>query len=389
MAAAEVIPIEGVFRESPGASAPNWETRELPSSSYDQVMEQVTQLHDLRVEPAHITYKGRGLPSDGDFGDDVLDLSTLVFAGTGDVWAPGFDRARLAVEAKKSIRQITGLDSDKFFQYLPVAEIQRIWETYFEHLPQHVTNQRRVIARRPLPDEDIGGCDCLIRGFVSNRYVDIPDVLVLEKLREVIGPALDNEFVIDARFHNAYTTFTILNRESVDMLGDNPGDVAMCGMKVWLSDVGASSVKGMAHILRRVCSNGMTTSERGDFLFRQDHKAFVLEDFVEKLRNGWRGIPEQVELYKLRVKQLSEISFTKEEAEVRVREMVRGLLSQRRVEIVVEAFKQEPINNAYGVLQAITRAAQAVGSRIDHQREFEKAADTFTQRNAPHLKVIK
>ena len=114
--------------------------------------------------------------------------------------------------------------------------------------------------------------------------------------------------------------------------------------------------------------------------FRQEHKKFDEDEFVEKLRNGWNSVAGQVELYKERIKLLSEVTFTPEEAEDKVRVMVRGLLSRRRVELVVEAFRLEPIYNAYGVLQAITRAANAVSGRIEHQREFEQAADTFAQR---------
>lgn len=380
MAAAIEIPVEGVFEESQGVSAPNWEVEKTPSNKFDDIMEQAQRMHELRVVPDVIDNVGRGLPSDLNVGDDVIDLSSLVFASTGDVYAPGFGRARLALSAKKVIRQVTGLDSDKFFRHLPLEEIQGIWETYFSNLPANVTNQRRVIARRPLTGEDIGSNDCLIRGFVSSRYVDIPDISILEMVKEVVGPKIDN-LVVDTRWHNENTVITLLDQEAEKIAQSTVKDMAdeaLCGLQFWTSDVGASSFKAFAYIWRLFCSNGMGSTTKGDWLFRKNHRSWTREELIGMIGNAWNNVPTQIDLFKRRATLLREITFPDGDVEGRVRDWLRHL-SERRKQLVLEAFQYEPENTAYGVLQAITRAAGAVRNRLDHRQGLEKVADAFVR----------
>lgn len=374
----QIIPrVEEVFEVSEGLSSPNWETRELPQSNFDEAIEQAQIMYDLRVDPEPVSPKGRGLHEGDDADYDVVDLSSLLFTDTGTVFVPGFGSAQLSIDAKKTIKQITGIDTNKVFEHMPPHVIQKMWDMYFSNLPLDQTNRKRVVARRPIKGEEVGNSDCVIKGFTSERYIDIPDVQLLELIKS--ETSMDNSYRVEARFNNSYTCLSIIDPNSKDMA--KVGENISIGMRVFNSDIGHSAIKAVTYLWRLICGNGMGTSVNGELLFKQNHKKVDLSLLRKLIDYAWNeALSNVVNTFEERAEKLHNISFLPAETEEKIYDWLRGDLPRKRIEVVQKAFEAEPMYTAYGVLQAITRAGSAVRNSLRQSHEFEDTAERFIRK---------
>lgn len=378
------IVVNGLLDSEDESTSPNWEVSPPPNQSYDQVAEQLTQLHELRIEPTPVSARARGVVTDG-LGYDVVDLSSLVFGGKDDVFAHGFGALRLTPHAKREIRKRTGLETTKFFAHQSLEHIQSAWNNYFTDVPASVHNEVRIIARRALPNEDVGLSQGYLRGFVSPKYFDIPDIQIFELLGDAIG-ADKNNLIFDADMGNSVSSFSVLFPEARSLV-HKFDDTAIGGLRWLNSEIGTRCVEFLTYLFRMVCGNGLVRTENGEALFRRQHRKIEVDDLRTLINGAWQNLGAQLDQVVTQMRLLHDIVLPSAKEFILsgvLRQLTTTYLSANRLQIIAEAWDKEPIDTAYGVLQAITRTAAAVKRNRELSLSLSDLADSYVSHTLLH-----
>jgi hypothetical protein len=254
---------------------------------------------------------------------------------------------------------------------------------------------RQIRARRFKPgDPGVKGADGYLRGLLSPTYSPIDNVRVFDRLSkrfrtnvEELGfmkNHLGTDFYNDRASH-----FTVvgepINMGALDRVrpetkaiydlaereGKLPdGDWIYQGFHMRNSEVGYTALTIDGFTFRLVCLNGAIMTVKGGRMLYRVHRALDDMQIDNLLDDTFRALPSQWDLNRSRMSALREQTLDGEE-EVN-NEISKFLTKQNAtkafIDEVKEAFKAEPIRSRFGVLQAITRAAQGV-------RDMEKRFD--------------
>jgi hypothetical protein len=148
------------------------------------------------------------------------------------------------------------------------------------------------------------------------------------------------------------------------------------GVSVRNSGVGYAAFGMFAGLLRRLCKNGMTAPIDGALLFRPAHRAFDLERLCETLAKRLEGLPGKL-AYAGRVLADSRQRAITNLGEVFLAILRTAHLPVKRAVQIAEAYDEEPAlkGTAFGVAQAVTRAAQAMAAEV--RFELQQAAGAY------------
>jgi hypothetical protein len=128
------------------------------------------------------------------------------------------------------------------------------------------------------------------------------------------------------------------------------------GILVRNSDVGYASLAVVAHLIRLVCSNGMTAPVPSAEILRVRHRHLDLGRVEERLVEGVARLPASLRRAGEVVAASTERRVEGIEAEIHA--VLRDAhLLRRHERAVVAAYGREPHASAFGVAQAITLAA--------------------------------
>ncbi|HEY9723138.1 MAG TPA: DUF932 domain-containing protein [Oscillatoriaceae cyanobacterium] len=207
-----------------------------------------------------------------------------------------------------------------------------------------------------------------VRALLTETYTPLDDVPVLEMLADVIG---DDDLRIEAlSFEDDFTHLRIVFPRRMTEV--RKGDVVMTGLNVTNSETGCRAVHIDALVYRLVCSNGLVRAEsNGRTTLRHVGQAERLKDAMAiAIRDAKENAHRLVEQFKATI----EHKLTEPQALLE-RFAQDAQLSRDQLQAALAAYALEPDPTGFGVVNAVTRAAQFESSfKARYQMERQGAA---------------
>ncbi|MCU0694576.1 MAG: hypothetical protein MUF54_24615 [Polyangiaceae bacterium] len=303
--------------------------------------------------------------------DAVLPLSQLRMTPEENIAVPELGEFAFNDWSRKQLSSLLGLRWDRWFEN--AAPEERADEM----------NRRLMRAKDEVKirtTTDIGAdvrADGTLRGLVSPGFTPIEDTkvasLVVASMKNIDGEMK----IIRADRTNRTTSFVVAIGKAYRVGGEGQVGDVWGGLLVRNSGVGYASLLMVAHLVRLMCKNGMICPIGDSELLRRRHRGldeskmrWMLSDNLQQLPGRLRHAGEVLQLSVER--QVADVEAT-----------VRGVLTQgnlplRMLEPIMEAYGREPMPTAFGVSQAITRAAQRFSP--EERLELEQAAGGYLRR---------
>jgi hypothetical protein len=296
---------------------------------------------------------------------------------SGFIDVPGVGMTALTPWSRRQLAGILGVRWDRWFREEIVAPADRAAEINLRF--GRSSDSLKVRTRRYAAHEKAKG-EALLRAFVSPTYAPIDDLYVFETLKTVLGGLVEELRFVRLNVTDESSQYAAVSRKEVD-LGIAKPDHHRNGFLIANSDAGSRSLTLFVWIWRLVCTNGLVASESS--VFRMVHRRQKDGVMHSKLARAIRLLPEYWSRTEaiLRSARRDPIANPQEALEVIVtaHPQLRPISST-----VFEAYEQDPEPNRFGLVQAITRAAQKL--RPEDRLTVEEFAGRIAAR-APEAQV--
>lgn len=345
--------------------------------------------------------------SDMNFEDKVVDLETVRVLDDGNekvpgihLEVPGMGVLGLTDWSKRQLGSLLGINFQKWFdpKIVTAGEIQQEMTRRFART--HQSNKIRARAFAPnAPGKKVA--DGFIRAILSPTYAPIDDIRVFDRLAKrfrhhmselsFIRNHLGSDFYNDRASH-----FTVVGEpinmgpidrkhpdEKVRRIYDMAEREGLLPEDDWVyqgyhmrnSEVGYTAITIDATTFRLVCLNGAVVSVKDGRLLYRMHRGLD-DDAIDALLDGsFRKMPGAWDQNKRRLLALQSAALEDPLAEI-IKFLDRVKATKLFQDKVKEAYDMEPLATRYGVLQAITRAAQAEED-MDKRFELEELAGKY------------
>jgi hypothetical protein len=283
--------------------------------------------------------------------DQVLPLSRLRATDDGFIHAPGLGQLSLTTWSRRQLANLMGIRWDRWFASDLVVPADRAEEINRRFRASE--NAWKIRARRWAPEEPAAG-DAVLRAFVSPTYAPIDDLPVFEMLRRVLPGEVDGFRFVRLDLTPQSSQYAVVSLAEVD-LGVRGPDRHRNGFLIANSEVGARSLSILTWIWRLVCTNGMVAA--ASQLFRMIHRRRK-EGFIDgRIAEAFKLLPEKWERAASTLRRARQDTVEDPGAALQV--LLESNPQLRPMsQAVYDAFEAEPEPNRFGIVQALTRAAQ-------------------------------
>lgn len=357
------------------------------TASFNEVREQVAQQADRNLA------------------DVVIEVSKIRVAGTEQ---PALDIPRvgtfaLTIWAQKQLGIFLGVQWDKWFDS-KLVEPQDIQREIARRFSRSNESKKLRLTRFSKSNEDTvlqaKGFDGYARAILGPRYAAIDDIRIFERMAKSYHGQMDSLQFLKThmspvgRLNNDHCSYySMIGREPVNVgpidvnhpdqnvrriyaLAQREGklpdaDWVYQGLQLRNSEVGYTAVQINEMLFRLVCLNGAIVAVGESQLFYRIHRTVKDEDLDKELGAVFAQAPERWRITERNLKMLAAIPLTEPLVELE-KQLVKMKATQAVVEKAKAAFAQEPIPTMYGVVQAITRAAQTYEDDMDARYELEE-----------------
>jgi hypothetical protein len=285
--------------------------------------------------------------------DQVLPISRLHATDDGFIEVPGVGTTSLTKWSRRQLAGILGIRWDRWFSEDLVVPADRAAEINLRF--SRSSDSFKIRTRRWAADEE-GKGDAVLRAFVSPTYAPIDDLHVFETLKIALGGRVQELCFVRLDVTDESSQYAAVNREDVD-LGIAKPDHHRNGFIIANSETGSRSLTLVVWIWRLICTNGLVATDSN--VFRMVHRRRKDGALQEKLGRAVRLLPE----YWQRTGRMLRNARQDPVADPRgaLEAMVTAHPQLRPIsDSVYKAYEQDPEPNRFGLIQAITRAAQAL-----------------------------
>lgn len=305
--------------------------------------------------------------------DAVVPMSALRLTADGTLAMPEFDvRDTFAFTpwAKAQVAAIVGVKWDRWFARKSGTEQAS------EVNSRLMDSDRRLRVRTTRVVPEASRAQGTATALLSESYTPLPDTAVLRILLTALRE-------VEPELRVAYSATT--DRSTTYMVGVGrpfrPGDDHEIGdiwggIRVRNSGVGYAAFGMFAGLLRLICKNGMTAPIDGALLLRRAHRAFDIERLAETLAKRLEGLPGRLALAGRALSE-SRRTLVAAPGDAFIAILRAARLPLKLATAIAEAYDAEPSlkGSAFGVAQAVTRAAQTMSAEI--RFELEQAAGSY------------
>ena len=360
----------------------DWEIPQIRFINCDDVIEEVHRFDDLKIIPSRITKGDRGIPRHRDDpGYECSDLKSWQWMNAGSVFIPGYGLLDLSDKAKQQLSGHFKVRWSEAFRYMPASCMCSYLREYLRYLPSEESTVVKAVARsyKENEEKETASSNGILRGVVSPGYHSIPDSRVMDRLRRVQGSALDEMAFLQHKITEHGSHSILVYREPVELAGPSTfgvGDAGYFGARARNSDVGTYALSLVAWLIRHFCSNGMIFGRKGETLLYRQHREIEDAELDALITEGFRAMAASKDESVASVQKLHSIKIYDPEAELK--SFLRGQPKMLQ-DAAIEAYHQEEMPTAFGVLQAITRTAMAMRSDPDRQYDLEQIAGSYAE----------
>ncbi len=300
------------------------------------------------------------------FPDAVIPLSRLSMTDEGLLDVPLRGALAMTPWSRQQLARMLGIRWQRWFDGNLVSPEEQAEE--IDRRLQRSTGEWKIRARRYAPNEEVEG-DGVLRAFVGAGYTPIDDERVFNRLGRVLGPRTETLRFARAEITDRGSYYVAVNADDVD-LGNGIPDLHRMGWHLVNSEVGAAALRIFEYVLRLVCTNGLVMRVAQE-LFSRVHRATQDESIDRDLAYAMTLLPERWEA------STRALRAARHDRVIDPEESLRHLFADRaevrsHADAVLAAYREEPEPTRFGLVQAITRAAQAAGA--EHRLALEALA---------------
>lgn len=337
--------------------------------------------------------------------DVTLEMERMRITPELNVEIPGTGTFKMTDWAKKQMGSILGVQWGKWFdpKLVKAEEIQQELQRRFSKTQdQRKLRTNRFRANAP----GVPGCDGYLRAVLSPTYHPIDDERIFDRLeKKFIGRLdsinfMDNHLSRKSRWGNDHCQYYTMVGEPINMgaidrkhpdpevrhiydVAEREGmlpkdDIVYPGYTMRNSEVGYTAVIIDEFSFRLVCLNGMMITTGDSRLLYRRH--VPIEDAA--LDAQFNQVFEKAPLRWEKTRRLLTDSQAViiEHPENFLEDELKKLEAPKHFrDAAIKAFAKEPLKTGYGMVQAITRAAQDYDD-MDKRFEFEALAGRVLQR---------
>ena len=329
--------------------------------------------------------------------DQIVDMSRLRITPKLDIEIPKIGTYKMTDWAQRQLGVILGVQWNKWFDpdlvdHLAVQE--EISRRFSKTGDTRKLRTNRLKAGTAEP-----GCDGYLRAVLSPTYHPIDDERIFNRLEsQFMGKVSELNFMTHLNSKskwgndhcNHYTLVgSPINMGAIDrnharadvrhayaiaeMSGDLPNDdLVYPGFHMRNSEVGYTAIIVDEFSFRLVCLNGMMITTGNSRLMYRQHRPIDDKVLDAQFTSVFNKVPAQWESTRKRLTEAKTLIIDTPKVEIEERLVKMGAPKHFR-DIALVAFEREPLPSKYGIIQAITRAAQEYDD-MDKRFEYESYA---------------
>jgi hypothetical protein len=363
---------------------------------FDLVRQEIAEEHDLKNPD--IVVKMSDVRVNNDLNMDIPNLGSFVMTD----WS------------KHQLGQKLGIQWDKWFntKWVNPAQIQEELQRRFTYSGESC-KIRTKRYRKGAPGLKVA--DGYMRAVLSPTYEPIDDEKIFDRCEQKFSRQLDtlgfmkdhhNKHAVWGNDHCNYYTLVAkepINLGPIDRMHSNPdvrriydiaersgnlpeADYVYPGLTMRNSEVGYTAVIIDEFNFRLVCLNGMIISVGESRLLYRQHRPIEEAALDKQLGDVFNSLDARWLATRTKMQLLSSIKINDANKEIEM-QLTKLEATKVFIKAAQDAFKLEPLDNMYGVLQAITRAAQDVNEDMDKRVELEEMAGRLLSK-APTLTAL-
>ena len=305
--------------------------------------------------------------------DAVVPMNSLRLTALGTLAMPEFDvRDSFAFTtwSKAQLASIVGVRWDRWFAHrTPVEQAEEVNSRLARS-----QELLRVRTTRVAPEGS--NAQGTLKALLSESYTPLPDTAVLGMLMTALREVEPDLRVFRSALTEQSTSYMIGIGKPFRPGDDHEVGDIWGGVTVRNSGVGYAALGIFAGLLRLICKNGMTAPIDGALLLKRVHRAFDIERLRETLVKRLRDLPGKLALAG-RVLAESRHRMVTDPGEAFIAILRAARLPVKLAEHIAAAYAEEPAlkGTAFGIAQAVTRAAQTLSAEI--RFELEHAAGEY------------
>ena len=218
------------------------------------------------------------------------------------------------------------------------------------------------------PDEKTGA-DGYVRAFLTERFSKFDNL----ELLNVAEPFIESRGLEIQIGHHSDKSFhmRLLDPNVIDVGIDKP-DPHQTGIHVLNSEVGAFNLQGDFLVYRQICTNGLIALFDKKHLFSHKHVGIEAHEIRARFSAGLEMMQDRTQSVVDRLQTLQEATIPDPLRELHAK-LKANRATDEFINLAFVAYQEEPMTTQYGVIQAITRAAQRLSS-FDQRTEMEELA---------------
>ena len=339
--------------------------------------------------------------------DVVIEMDRIRITEKLDLEVPNTGTFRMTNWAKKQLGSILGVQWDKWFDPRFINYIQVQNELQRRFCKTGAQRKLRTMKFKP-GAPGIDGCDGYLRAVLSPTYHPIDDERVFDRLEKQFGGQvselnfMSNHLSKKASWGNDHCNYYTMVGQPINMGAINRNhpdpqvrevydvaekanalpddDLVYPGFNIRNSEVGFTAITIDEFSFRLVCLNGMMITTGDSRLMYRRHVPIEDAQLDKQLKGVFEKAPVRWEETRQRMTRSQEVSLDSP-AQIIEDELKRLDAPKHFRDLAVKKHEAEPLKNGYGVLQAITRAAQEYED-MDKRFEFEAMGGKVLQRVA-------
>jgi hypothetical protein len=299
--------------------------------------------------------------------------------------------------SKNQLASILGIQWNRWFdpKVIKPAEIQEEIQRRFSR----THDQRKLRTSKFKPGSPgVNECDGYLRAVLSPTFHPIDDELVFNRLEQKYGSKVDelafmrNHLSKKAKWGNDHANhYTLVSREPINMgpidrdnsdenvrriydLAEREGklptaDFVYNGYHMRNSEVGFTAITIDEFSFRLICLNGAMICVGDSRLMYRQHRPIDNDVLDRQLGDVFANGPARWEVTRRNMAHLRTLVL--DEPKKTLEAQLKKMEAPKHFQVAAaKAFDLEPLPTMFGVLQAITRAAQGYDD-MDQRFEFE------------------
>jgi len=349
--------------------------------SFDHVRNQVAEAHSLKNQDVNVML------------EDIRVTPEL------HIEIPNVGTFGMTHWSKKQLGSLLGVQWDKWFN-TELVSAEQVQEELTRRFSKTKEQKKFRTSRFRHGAPGVDNCDGYLRAVLGPNYYAIDDEIIFDRLeRNFSGNVASLRFMPEhlskrGGWANDHCSHYTIVGERIDMGPVDEGhsdprvrdayalakatgglptqDYVYPGMHMRNSEVGYTAVSINEFNFRLVCLNGMMITQGESQLLYRQHRRVDDEQIDVQLSKVFEKAPIRWESTRQTLLKMKDVQL-KDPLDELKKQLEKMAASKRFQEEAAAAYEKEPLPSLYGMLQAVTRAAQSTDD-MDKRFEYEAMA---------------